>query len=150
MTVLPAGNLSAKLPVKSAFLQSSPGSQDNTFANARALGVLSRSSTASRFQARGSIGKSDRIDIFKLTAAVGASSSGGTQSLNVQKGAIRTSLFIDYGLGPQLLFRGRVPQGTYSFASGAFGALPIPATFYVVFDRPTQDTQYQYRAVFQP
>jgi hypothetical protein len=114
---------------------------DNTFATAKYIGSFG--SSGGSVLAKGKIGNTDPVDIYKVNVRAG-SSFNARSSFSVQGGSLDYSVYFKNPATNQITFSQKftVPSSSVTLTV-PFPRTSMPATLYVKFDRPTtQNVKY--------
>ncbi|MBW4514748.1 MAG: hypothetical protein KME11_05935 [Timaviella obliquedivisa GSE-PSE-MK23-08B] len=115
---------------------------DNTFRKARDLGSFN---STQALRAKDMIGPSDKADVYKftLTPTFGFRASGSFKS---QGGSMRFSLFLLNPLTnkPTAIAAPAIINAGKNVSNSNFPATNMPFTFFIKFDKPTQNVKYQF------
>lgn len=113
---------------------------DNTFAAAKYIGSFGASGGS--VIAKGKIGNSDRVDIYRLNVRAG-SAFNARSSFSVRGGSLDFSVYAKNPETNQITFvqKYTVPSNATT-ATLSFPSTSVPVTLYLKFDRPTQNVKY--------
>jgi hypothetical protein len=114
---------------------------DNTFATARDIGSFGASGGS--ILARGRIGRFDPVDVYRFTIRAGSAFNAQASTL-VRGGSLNFSTYFKSPETGRITLAQTVTippsNGT---STTAFPSLPMNGTFYIKFDRPTQNVNYR-------
>jgi hypothetical protein len=137
-------------------LSRSLSKSDDTFSTAKLVGVLKSSSVPIVIQAKGVVGKSDRVDVFKFQAMPGADFPTYTDTYNISGGTVKVSAYwqhpdltnnqIQFGgsstlKGSSSLFYDNHPTNNTSFD---------PITAYLKISTTGKRVKYDIKATYNP
>lgn len=115
---------------------------DNTFASAKNLGKISPNATRVSFRASGTVGKSDKVDFYKLTVAPGVNLPFGSDRFRLKKGPATLSIFSEFQGTRVLASKFTLRRGSTSGADYAINPSQFPVTLYLKVERRTGETRY--------
>jgi len=121
----------------------------DTFATARNWGSLSPGFSTARFRVKGSVNRSDKADIYKVSLLPGASISGGSTDYDVKGASIRVSVFGEFqgqrvAAGSLVVDLGKSTQGNST--DRVTNTKSSPIILYYQISRIRKDASY--RATF--
>lgn len=115
---------------------------DNTFATATNLGRISANATRFSFRAKGTVGKSDKVDFYKFTVDPGANLPVGSYRFRLKKGPATLSLFTEVQGERRFGSKYTLRRGLTSGADYITNPRQVPITLYLKVERPRGETRY--------
>ena len=117
---------------------------DNTFATARNLGRISANATRISFRAKGTVGKSDKVDFYKFTVDPRVNLPFGNGRYRLKKGPATFSLFTDVQGERRFATKFTLRRGSTSVADYLTNPSQVPITLYLKVERRAGETQYNF------
>lgn len=117
---------------------------DNTFATATNLGNISANDTRVSFRASGTVGRSDKVDFYKLTIAPGVNLPFGRNRYQLKNGPATISVYGEVLGSRSFVTKFTLQPGSASVADEAVNPIQFPATVYLKVERRIGETRYNF------
>lgn len=115
---------------------------DNRFATATNLGRILANATRFSFRAKGTVGKSDKVDFYKFTVDPGVNLPFGNYRYRLKKGPATLSLFTEAQGERRFATKYTLRRGLTSGTDYVTNPSQVPITLYLKVERRTGETRY--------